>query len=185
MSNWRAAIFVSWSGTRSGVARGGSRRTSRDRRRLGVPRTGVDPLPHLLRDPRDAGRDGIDHAVRHPLARLEDDDVEAREDAGRVSMPPRRRSRGSRCWCRRNGCATTQRNAFTARTDSGHRFRARLDDGETARSRAALSYQRLRRELLDAEREALIALRRSGAISNDVWLRVGRDLDLEDQRLDI
>ena len=46
-------------------------------------------------------------------------------------------------------------------------------------------YQRLRRELLDAERQALIDLRRSGAISNDVWIRVGRDLDLEDQRLDI
>ena len=46
-------------------------------------------------------------------------------------------------------------------------------------------YQRLRRELLDAERQALGDLRRSGAISNDVWLRVARDLDLEDQRLDI
>ena len=45
-------------------------------------------------------------------------------------------------------------------------------------------YQRLRRELLEAERQALVALRRSGAISNDVWIRVGRDLDLEDQRLD-
>ena len=36
-----------------------------------------------------------------------------------------------------------------------------------------------------AERRALVELRRSGTISNDVWLRVGRDLDLEDERLDI
>jgi hypothetical protein len=43
----------------------------------------------------------------------------------------------------------------------------------------------LRHELLDAERQALIDLRRSGTISNDVWLRVGRDLDLEDERLDL
>ena len=46
-------------------------------------------------------------------------------------------------------------------------------------------YQRLRRELLDAERGALVELRRTGVISNDVWIRVARDLDLEDQRLDI
>jgi hypothetical protein len=39
--------------------------------------------------------------------------------------------------------------------------------------------------LLDAEREAIIELRRTGVISNDVWRRVARDLDLEDQRLDI
>jgi len=30
-----------------------------------------------------------------------------------------------------------------------------------------------------------VDLRRRGTISNDVWLRVGRDLDLEDERLDI
>jgi hypothetical protein len=46
-------------------------------------------------------------------------------------------------------------------------------------------FQRLRRELLEAERTAVVELRQSGAISNDVWLRVARDLDLEDQRLDI
>jgi hypothetical protein len=42
----------------------------------------------------------------------------------------------------------------------------------------------LQRELLDAEREALVELRRNGAISNEVWIRVARDLDLEDERLD-
>ena len=45
-------------------------------------------------------------------------------------------------------------------------------------------FQRLRHELLEAERSAVLELRRSGRISNDVWLRVSRDLDLEDQRLD-
>jgi hypothetical protein len=30
-----------------------------------------------------------------------------------------------------------------------------------------------------------VQLRRSGAISNDVWIRVARDLDLEELRLDI
>ena len=67
-----------------------------------------------------------------------------------------------------------------------NRFRARLDDGDDGEIEGrSLDYQRLRRELLDAERAALLELRRSGAISNEVWRRVGRDLDLEDQRLDI
>ena len=39
--------------------------------------------------------------------------------------------------------------------------------------------------MLEAERTALVELRRSGAISNDVWMRVARDLDLEHERLDI
>ena len=55
------------------------------------------------------------------------------------------------------------------------------DDGIELRSQ---DFQRLRRELLAAERLAVLELRRSGAIGNDVWLRVSRDLDLEDQRLD-
>ena len=75
------------------------------------------------------------------------------------------------------------RGAYRFRTG---RFRARFDDGDDgAIESRSQDYQRLRRELLDAERTALVELRRSGAISNEVWLRVGRDLDLEDQRLDI
>ena len=65
------------------------------------------------------------------------------------------------------------------------RFTARFDDGDDgAIESRSQDFQRLRRELLDAERQAVLELRRSGAISNDVWIRVSRDLDLEDQRLD-
>ena len=66
------------------------------------------------------------------------------------------------------------------------RFRARLDgmddDGLEERSQA---FQRLRRELLAAERARVVALGREGRISEDVMRRVLRDLDLEDTRLDI
>jgi CPA1 family monovalent cation:H+ antiporter len=66
------------------------------------------------------------------------------------------------------------------------RFRQRSDpetDGEVeARSQ---NYQRLRRELLDAERMAVTDLRREGQIGDDVMRRVVRDLDLEDARLDV
>jgi CPA1 family monovalent cation:H+ antiporter len=75
------------------------------------------------------------------------------------------------------------RGAYRFRTD---RFRARFDDGDDGSIEArSQDYQRLRRELLDAERAAVLDLRRAGVISNDVWYRVARDLDLEDQRLDI
>ena len=83
----------------------------------------------------------------------------------------------------RDDTAERLRGLYRFRND---RFRARLDDDDDGVIESqSQDYQRLRRELLNAEREALIELRRRGAISNDVWLRVGRDLDLEDQRLDI
>jgi monovalent cation/hydrogen antiporter len=56
------------------------------------------------------------------------------------------------------------------------------DDGYEDRS---LSYQRLMRELLEAQRRALVRLRNEGEISSDTMRRVERDLDLEDSRLEI
>jgi CPA1 family monovalent cation:H+ antiporter len=65
------------------------------------------------------------------------------------------------------------------------RFRSRYDpDGDGAVEERSQNYQRLRRELLDAEREAVTELRRQGTIGDDVMRRVVRDLDLEDARLD-
>jgi monovalent cation/hydrogen antiporter len=56
------------------------------------------------------------------------------------------------------------------------------DDGAEDRS---LAYQRLLRELLQAQRQAIVRLRNQGAISNDVMHRIERELDLEDTRLEI
>jgi len=56
------------------------------------------------------------------------------------------------------------------------------DDGYEDRS---LAYQRLVRELLEAQRRAIIRLRNQGEISNDVMHRIERELDLEDSRLEI
>jgi Na+/H+ antiporter len=56
------------------------------------------------------------------------------------------------------------------------------DDGTEDRSQA---YQRLVRELLQAQRGAIVRLRNQGVISNDVMHRVERELDLEDSRLEI
>jgi NhaP-type Na+/H+ or K+/H+ antiporter len=56
------------------------------------------------------------------------------------------------------------------------------DDGYEDRS---LAYQRLVRELLLAQRQAVVRLRNQGAISNDVMHRIEREFDLEDSRLEI
>ena len=66
-----------------------------------------------------------------------------------------------------------------------NRFTARLtgDDDDGAEERSVL-YQRLRRELLEAERSAVRALRNEGHITEEVAQRVQRDIDLEDSRLD-
>jgi CPA1 family monovalent cation:H+ antiporter len=56
------------------------------------------------------------------------------------------------------------------------------DDGYEDRSDA---YQRMVREVLEAQRRAVVELRNEGVISNDVMHRIERELDLEDQRLEI
>jgi Na+/H+ antiporter len=56
------------------------------------------------------------------------------------------------------------------------------DDGAEDQS---LAYQRLVRELLQAQRQAVVRLRNQGEISNDVMHRIERELDLEDTRLEI
>ena len=66
------------------------------------------------------------------------------------------------------------------------RFSSRFDpDGDGSVEDRSLDYQRLRRELLDAERNAVVELRRTGRIDDEVMRRVVRDLDLEDARLDV
>ena len=64
------------------------------------------------------------------------------------------------------------------------RFRSRFDpEADGAIEDQSVSYQRLLRELLDAEREAVLDLQRSGRIDDEVLRRVVRDLDLEEARL--
>ena len=188
MSNWRGAVFLSWTGMRGAVSLAAA---------LALPLQTDDGAPF-------PGRELIlfltftvilatlvVQGLTLPFVirglGLEDDGIEDREDAkARIHAAEAALSRLEELvgedWVRED-TAERVRGAYRFRTT---RFRARLDDGDdgSIESRSQ-DYQRLRRELLDAERQALVDLRRSGAISNEVWLRVGRDLDLEDQRLDI
>jgi CPA1 family monovalent cation:H+ antiporter len=78
--------------------------------------------------------------------------------------------------------AARLRGAFGFRRD---RFRARLDaDNDGAIEEQSAAYQRVMRQLLDAENAALLGLRNDGVINDAVMQRVQRDLDLEAARLD-
>jgi len=56
------------------------------------------------------------------------------------------------------------------------------DDGYEDRS---FSYQTILREVLEAQRAEIVRLRNQGTISNEVMHRLERELDLEDERLEI
>jgi Na+/H+ antiporter len=65
------------------------------------------------------------------------------------------------------------------------RFRARFDDDDDGGyEERSGQYQRLTRELLDAQRHELLRLRNEGRISDEVRRRVERDFDLEESRLE-
>ena len=102
------------------------------------------------------------HAARAALARL--DELVA-DDAVRDDTAERLR-----------GAYNFRRNRFSSRFD---------EESDGAIEEQSQAYQRLRRELLDAERAAVTQLGRDGTISGDVANRVRRDLDLEDARLDV
>jgi CPA1 family monovalent cation:H+ antiporter len=188
MSSWRGAVFISWSGMRGAVSLAAA---------LALPlhTNAGDPFP---------GRELIvfltfavilvtlvGQGLTLPLVirslRLEVDGLDVREEAkARIRAAEAALARLEELvdedWVR-DDTAERVRGAYRFRTD---RFRARFDDRDDgAIESRSQDYQRLRRELLDAERGAVLELRRAGVISDDVWYRVARDLDLEDQRLDI
>ncbi len=82
----------------------------------------------------------------------------------------------------RDDTAERLRGLYRFRID---RFSARIDpDGDGKLEKQSMKYQRLRRELLEAERHAVVEMRNTGEISDDVMRLVEHDLDLEDSRLD-
>jgi Na+/H+ antiporter len=188
MSSWHGAVFLSWAGMRGAVSLAAA---------LALPLSTDDDAPFPGRDlilfltfavilVTLVGQ-GLTLPLVIRMLRLEDDGLEGREEAkARIRAAEaalvRLEELVEEPWVR-DDTAERMRGAYRFRTD---RFRARFDDGDDgAIESRSQDYQRLRRELLDAERAAVLNLRRTGVISDDVWYRVARDLDLEDQRLDI
>jgi monovalent cation/hydrogen antiporter len=84
----------------------------------------------------------------------------------------------------RDDTADRVRNVYRYRQ---RRFRARVSDAGDGvdYEERSLAYQRLLREVLDAQRRTLVELRGRGQIDDEIMRRIERDLDLEDSRLEI
>ncbi|MDQ4143960.1 MAG: Na+/H+ antiporter, partial [Actinomycetota bacterium] len=111
----------------------------------------------------------------------ESEELEARLTATNVALA-RLEELAEEDWTREDtvgrlrGMYEYRRQRLSARAGIVH------DDGYEERS---VAYQRLVRELLEAQRRAVVRLRNRGEIGNDVMHRIERDLDLEDSRLEI
>jgi monovalent cation/hydrogen antiporter len=188
VSSWRGAVFLSWAGMRGALALAAALALPLETD-AGAPFPGRDLILFLAFCVILATLVGQGLTLPFVIRALglEDDGTDAREDAkARIRAAEAAIARLEELeredWVRED-TAERMRGLYRFRTD---RFRARFEDGDDGEiEMRSQDYQRLRRELLDAEREAILDLRRSGAISNDAWIRVARDLDLEDQRLDI
>jgi Na+/H+ antiporter len=118
---------------------------------------------------------------------VEDDGLAAREEAkarllAAEAALARLEELQDEDWVRED-TAERVRGAYNFRRN---RFRARFDEADDgALDEQSAAYQRLRHELLQAEQQALVDLRRAGRIDDEVMQRVQRDLDLEDVRLEI
>ena len=82
----------------------------------------------------------------------------------------------------RNDTIERMRGLYRYRTS---RLAARTTDDEGDYEHRSVKYQKMVRDVLDAQRRAVVELRNTGQISNDVMHRIERELDLEDERLEI
>ena len=84
----------------------------------------------------------------------------------------------------RDGTIERVRNVYRFRQ---RRFKVRAGkiDDEDGIEQGSLAYQRLMHEIYAAQRRALVQLRNERTISADVMRRVERELDLEEQRLEV
>jgi monovalent cation/hydrogen antiporter len=186
--NWRGPAAISWMGTRGAISLAAALalplETDAGRafpyRALIIYLTfGVIIATLVLQ--------GLSLPLVLHLLRLEDDGLDAHEEAkARIHAADAALARLQELleedWVRED-TAERLRGLYGFRKN---RFSERFDaEGDGSIEEQSLAYQRLRRELLDAERAAVFELRRQGRINDDVMHRVTRDLDFEDARLDV
>ena len=114
---------------------------------------------------------------------LEREELEARQRAAEAALARLEELTGED-WVM-DDTAERVRGAYNYRY---RRFSARIDDGDGKSAmyeERSESFQRLTRELLEAQRSVLIGMRDDGEINDDVLRILERELDLEDSRLEI
>src|SRR3954470_3370663 len=179
---WRSRLVSAWSGMRGAVSLAAALAlpASTPQRDLIIFLTFAVIFATLVLQ-------GLTLPVLIRALRLETDDGEAVEElrarlAATQAALVRIEELGAEEWTR-DDTIERMRGLYDYRR---RRLKARAgkieDDGYEDRSEA---YQRIVREVLEAQRDAVVSLRNEGRISNDVMHRIERELDLEDQRLEI
>ena len=177
-------MIGAWSGMRGSVSLAAALALPR-----GLPAARPRPVSDVRGDLRDARPAGADAAGADPPLGVRDDGAEEREelagrraaDDGRARRARRARRRGVDA--RRHGRADARRCTSTAAA-AWRRAPARPTTA-TAIEHRSRKYQKMVREVLDAQRAELVRMRNGGEISNEVMHRLERELDLEDERLEI
>ena len=190
LPQWSYAAFISWNGMRGAVHDRPAALLIPLQTDSGVPLPGRDLIVFFAFTVVLATLvvQGLSLPVLIRALRLEDDGGADDEDArARVRAAEAAHRAAGPAGSPRDGCCRTQPTGPAAeyrfRID---RFSARIDpDGDGKIEKRSLKYQRLRGELLEAERHAVVEMRNTGEISDEVMRRVERDLDLEVSRLDI
>jgi Na+/H+ antiporter len=177
---WRSVSIVAWAGMRGAVSLAAALAIPLDvpNRDLLIFLTFVVILVTLVGQ-------GLTLAPLIRLLGVADDGVAEREDAkARVLAADAALARldelAGESWVR-DDTAERMRGMYGFRRE---RFGGRLDGTRFEVEEQSQAYQRLRRELLQAEEDAVVELRRVGKIADDVMHRVLRDIALEEQRLD-
>jgi NhaP-type Na+/H+ or K+/H+ antiporter len=181
-SGWRQRMVLSWSGMRGSVSLAAALALPADtpQRDLVIFLTFAVILATLVLQ-------GLTLPVLIRRLGVHDDGSDAEEElrarlVATQAALARLEELGLEDWTR-NDTVERMTNLYDYRR---RRLKARAgkieDDGYEDRSQ---TYQRMVREVLEAQRAAVVGLRNQGVISNDVMHRIERELDLEDQRLEI
>ena len=184
---WRGAFIVAFTGMRGAVSLAAALAIPDERRPAA---TSSSSSASRRSSGRSASRGCRCRGCCGALGVHEDDAPQREEDKARLLAAEAAIARVDELRRARTGCARTPPSACAAMYRfRSNRFRQRLgkevdgvDEDIDGRSQ---DYQRLLREILEAQRAALIELRREGRIGDDVMRRVERDLDLEETRLEI
>lgn len=126
---------------------------------------------------RALGVSGRDSAQREEL--------EARSAAADAAV--QRIDRLAKEWPDHTQLIDTLRAQYTHRADHlEDSVAATADDGQVSREteQELIEHRRIRRAVIDAEREVVLGMRNRGELHDATWRRIERDLDLEELRLE-
>jgi CPA1 family monovalent cation:H+ antiporter len=181
-ANWRARTIIAWAGMRGAVSLAAALALPTDfphRDRLIFLTYAVILTTLVLQ--------GLTLPLLARVLALEPDDAESREEllarklATRAALA-RLDELSEEDWTR-NDTVDRMRGLYRYR-ETRLSARASEDDDGSLEHRSR-KYQHMVRAVLQAQRSAVLELRDQGRISNEVMHRIERELDLEDERLEI